>query len=216
MNIIATQQDVDFALRQLVLADSRLEHIRAQVNHVALRRASAGFNSLAWIIVSQHVSTASARAIWRRFEEHIIPLTPQQYLDAGDDVWRAIGLSRPKQKTFWHLCEAIESGHLNLDALQIDPIEDALKQLTRLHGIGPWTAEVYMLVAQGAADVFPAGDVALQSAVQSAFGLDLRPDEKKLRVMAEKWAPYRSVAALLFWAYYAVINGRDAAPLATQ
>lgn len=213
MDIIATQQDVDIALRKLVHIDPRLEHICRQVNHVPLRRASAGFNSLAWIVVSQHVSTASARAIWQRFEHNITPLTPQQYLDAGEEVWRIIGLSRPKQKTFLHLCEAIQDGQLNLSQLHEYPIEEAFAQLTKLHGIGPWTAEVYLLIAQGAIDVFPAGDVALQTAVQKAFDLDQRPDEKAMRIIAKDWAPFRSVAARLFWAYYAVVNGRDAAPL---
>lgn len=216
MDIITDQQDVDNALKKLVMKDARLDNILAQVKFVPVRRSHVGFEALAWIIISQHVSTASARAIWQRFVQNIIPITPQQYLEAGEEVWRIIGLSRPKQKTFLHLCEAINEGQFNLNKLHEYPVEKALALLTKQHGIGRWTAEVYLLIAQGASDIFPAGDVALQSAVQRALMFDQRPKEREMRLLAEDWAPYRSVAALLFWAYYAVINGRDAAPMSLK
>ena len=104
------------------------------------------------------------------------------------------------------------AGGLDLHHLCGLEAEDAMARMVALHGIGPWTAEIYLLFCAGHPDIFPARDVALQSAVASALGLEARPGEKALAGLAESWAPFRGTAARLFWAYYAAIKGRDGAP----
>ncbi|MFC6488262.1 DNA-3-methyladenine glycosylase family protein, partial [Nitratireductor sp. GCM10026969] len=118
------------------------------------------------------------------------------------------------QRALAALCQAIEAGSLDLDRLGRLPADDAIAAMTAVPGIGPWTAQVYLLVAAGHTDIFPAGDVALRSAVAHAFELDSRPDIKGLAAMAESWNPWRSAAARLFWAYYREMKGLEAAPAA--
>ncbi len=210
---IETLDDIEKGLDALVVVDARLVAIRSRANALQLRRSLPGFESLASIIVAQQVSTASAGAIWARLREVIDPLTPDAYIAGGEEAWRLAGLSRPKQRTLFAVSQALAENALDLHGLCDLPAEDAIAQLTAIKGIGPWTAEVYLLFAAGHPDVFPAGDVALQAAVGHALLQDIRPDALALRNLAEDWSPWRGVAARLFWAYYAAIKGREAAPL---
>lgn len=191
--------------------DPRLAAIRALAGDIPLRRSEPGFHSLASIIVSQQVSTASAKAIFSRFEKLIDPLTAEGVLAAGDEVFRAAGLSRPKVKALRAVASAVAAG-LDLDALCRLDAADAISRMVAVPGIGPWTAEVYLLIAAGHPDIFPARDVALQAAVGHALGMEERPGEKILIAIAESWRPWRSVASRLFWAYYRSIRGKEAAP----
>lgn len=194
--------------------DPRLVPFAKQIDEVPLRLSQPGFRGLANIIISQQVSKASAAAISGRLEKLIIPLTPQGYMSAGEPVWIEVGLSRPKQKTFIDLCEALKANRLDLDAICDLPIDEAMGKLTAIKGIGSWTAEVYFLFCAGHNDIFPAGDLALQEAAKVMFKLDTRPNEKTMRAMAEGWAPHRGVAARLLWAYYAVLkDGREILPI---
>jgi len=213
MRRIDTLGDIEAGLESLVLADTRLADIRARSHAVPLRRSEPGFESLASIIVAQQVSTASAAAIWARLKQAIDPLTPEAYIAGGEEAWRFAGLSRPKQRTLLAVSQALAEGALDLHELCDLPAEEAIAAMTAIKGIGPWTAEVYLLFSAGHPDVFPAGDVALQTAVGHAFAHASRPDAAALRKLAEDWAPWRGVAARLFWAYYAAIKGREAAPL---
>jgi len=213
MQRIDTMADIEAGLDALVLADARLVDIRSRAHAVPLRRSPPGFESLASIIVAQQVSTASAASIWARLKMHVDPLTPENYLERGEEAWRLAGLSRPKQSTLVHVSKAVLAGELDLFGLCDHPAEEAIATMTAIKGIGPWTAEVYLLFAAGHPDVFPAGDVALQAAVGHAFGRESRPAAADLRVLAEAWSPWRGVAARLFWAYYAAIRGREATPL---
>ncbi|MGU3401448.1 DNA-3-methyladenine glycosylase family protein [Brucellaceae bacterium D45D] len=213
MQRIETLDDIEAGLEALVLLDMRLAPIRVRANAVQLRRSKPGFESLASIIVAQQVSTASASAIWGRLKQVINPLTPETYVAGGEEAWRLAGLSRAKQKTLLAVSEAVANDAIDLHGLCDLPAEQAVAALTELKGIGPWTAEVYLLFAAGHPDVFPAGDVALQAAVGHAFAYNIRPDAAALRSLAEGWSPWRGVAARLFWAYYAAIKGRDAVPL---
>ena len=200
-------------MEALYLIDPRLAAIRAKVDEVPLRLSEPGFHSLASIIVSQQVSTASARAIFGRFTKLIDPLTPHALLSAGEDVFREAGLSRPKQKTLRAVAQAVVDG-LDLDDLCILDPDDAMARMVAVSGIGPWTAEVYLLFAAGHPDIFPARDVALQTAVGHALGMETRPGEKALIAIAKSWRPWRGVASRLFWAYYRTIRGKDAVPTA--
>lgn len=209
---IETQAHIEAGLRWLKERDPMLAKIAEAVDHVPLRRTDAGFESLVKIIVSQQVSVQSADAIWKRLTATIAPLDPENFIERGEPAWIEAGLSRPKQKALCALCDAIKEESLVLDGLGDMPAVEAIKHLTKVKGIGPWTAEVYLLFAVGHPDIFPAGDLALQNAARHAFNLAERPDEKQLRSMAESWAPWRGVSARLFWAYYAKIAQRNVAP----
>ncbi|PHP65565.1 DNA-3-methyladenine glycosidase [Zhengella mangrovi] len=211
MRAIETLDDIEAGLAALADQDRRLAPVIARAGPVPLRRSAPGFPSLAGIIVAQQVSKASADAIFGRLTRLLDPLTPRAVLDADEDVFRAAGLSRPKQATLIAIAEA-EAAGLGLAGLCGLPAAEAMDRLTAIRGVGPWTAEVYLLFAGGHPDIFPARDVALQASVHEALGLDARPGEKALQAIAESWAPWRGVAARLFWAHYAAIRGRDGAP----
>lgn len=211
MRRISDIDDINRGLDALVALDPRLEAVRAMAGEVPLRLTEPGFASLASIIVSQQVSTASARAIFGRFSALVDPLTPQGLLAAGESVFRDAGLSRPKQRTLLAVARAAADG-LDLDGLCRLDAREAMATMVAISGIGPWTAEVYLLFAAGHPDIFPARDVALQSAVGHALGIEPRPGEKALIRLAESWAPWRGVASRLFWAYYRETRGRDGAP----
>ncbi|TIP23974.1 MAG: DNA-3-methyladenine glycosylase 2 family protein [Mesorhizobium sp.] len=212
MQRIATLDDIAQGLNALCLLDPRLEKVRGIAGEVPLRLSEPGFRSLASIIVSQQVSRASADAIFGRLTKLVDPLTPQAILAADEAIFRKAGLSRPKQRGLVAVAQAVVDG-LDLDHLCLLDATEAITAMTKVSGIGPWTAEVYLLFAAGHPDVFPARDVALQSAVGHALGIDPRPPEKTLIKLAESWSPWRGVASRLFWAYYRETRGRDAAPL---
>ena len=212
MRRIATLDDVTAGLDALVALDARLVAVREAAGEVAPRVNEPGFASLVQIVISQQVSRASAEAIFGRLVRLADPLTPQAMLSGGDALFREAGLSRPKQRTVLAISEAVLAG-LDLQALCTIAGEDAMARLTAIPGVGPWTAECYLLFAAGHPDVFPAKDVALQSAVGHALGIDPRPSARALAELAESWSPHRGAASLLFWSYYRQMRGRDAAPV---
>ena len=211
MRRIVTEDDIAAELDALGVLDPRLLDVRERSGAVPLRRSEPGFASLVSIIVSQQVSRASADAIFGRLVALADPLTPQMLAGAADELYRAAGLSRPKQRALVSVSRAVLDG-LDLDGLGDLEAAEAMARMTAVPGIGPWTAEVYLLFATGHPDIFPARDVALQTAVGHALGIDPRPGEKQLARIAESWAPHRGVASRLFWAYYRTIRGREGAP----
>lgn len=200
--------DIEQGLDILCSIDPRLRQVRKIAPQVPLRRSQPGFGALAGIIIAQQVSAASASAIHARLCSLIEPLSPQNVLTAGEDRLRQAGLSRPKQRTLLACAKAVTAGRLDLDRLCERDAAEASAELTAITGIGPWTAECYLLFAAGHADIFPAGDLALQAAVAHAFDFPARPARAELAGMAAAWAPWRSVAARLFWAYYGELRGR--------
>jgi DNA-3-methyladenine glycosylase II len=180
---------------------------------VPLRLIEPGFASLTGIVLGQQVSRASADAMAARLAALIDPLDAEGVLAAGEETLRAAGLSRAKQATVLAIARAVVEGGLDLDSLSGEDAGAAMARLTALRGIGPWTAEVYLLFCAGHPDLFPARDVALQSAVGHALSISPRPGDRALSALAESWAPWRGVAARLFWAYYSTMRGRDAVPL---
>ena len=210
---IETLDDIRAALEALTAADPRLCAILERAGEVPLRRRPAGYAGLAGIIVSQMVSRASADAIFARLMARLGTLTPEAVLGLEEGDFRAIGLSRAKQAALVSAAEAVTAGRIDLEHLCTLPPEDAIASLTALKGLGPWTAEVYLLFCAGHPDIFPAGDVALQNAAAHALGLEARPADRQLRQIAEGWRPHRGVAARLLWAYYARAMSRQVTAL---
>lgn len=173
-----------------------------------LRRREPGFAGLAAIIVSQQVSVASAAAIFGRLEARVNPLTAQTTLAAGETILRECGLSGPKIRGILSAARAVAEGGLDLAGLAALPAAEAHGQLVAVKGIGPWTADIFLLFCLGHPDAFPAGDLALQEAARLALDLPTRPDAKALEKLAERWRPFRGVAARMLWAYYAGAKAR--------
>jgi len=193
--------------------DRRLAAIAERAGPFAIRRTEPGFAGLARIVCGQQLSVQSANAIWGRFSALPGALEPHSYLRLGEADVRATGFSLGKFRTVGAVAEAIVVGRVDLDAIAALPAAEAVERLTAIKGIGPWTAEIYLMFCAGHPDVFPAGDLALQKAVAHALGLDGRPSIKDLLAIAEAWSPYRHAAALLFWRYYAVLRDREGIPL---
>jgi DNA-3-methyladenine glycosylase II len=214
MTQIRDMNDIRKGLSMLARRDAQLKAILPAVGEVPLRLAQPGFAGLAAIVISQQVSKASADAIYSRLVSLVVPLEPAGILAADEEIFRSAGLSRPKQRTLVHVADAIVSGTLDLDHVcTLDP-QEAIDAMTAVKGIGPWTAEIYLMFCAGHADIFPAGDLALQEAARAAYGLENRPDDKQLRAIAAAWTPWRSVAARLLWSYYRTLKqGREAMPL---
>ncbi len=213
---ITTDAQLKAALASLIAADPRLDPIAAIAGQPPLRRREAGCAGLAAIVVSQQISTAAAAAIWGRLEAALDPLDHHTLLRARADKLKRAGLSAPKVRALKAIARAIEDGELDLAAIARAPADDAHRALTAIHGIGPWTADAYLLFCLGHADAWPAGDLALQEAVRYAFERDARPSAKEMGPLAEPWRPWRGVAARLLWTYYRTIKGRDAAPVQPQ
>ena len=176
-----------------------------------LRRREAGLEGLLGIVVSQQVSTASARAIFTRFAARFDEFDPAAIVAADDEALRACGLSAPKMRTIRAVCAAVVDG-LDLSALAALPPQEAHERLVAIKGIGPWTADIFLLFCLGHPDIMPVGDLALQEAARLALGLRIRPDQKKLERIARRWRPWRGAAARLLWAYYAAVKLRVAVP----
>lgn len=211
--LITTEAEFDAALAALIAADPRLAEVLARAGRPALRRRPVGFEGLAAIVVSQQLSTASAGAIWKRLSEALDPVDHEKILRARKATLQRAGLSEGKIRTLKAMAKAIRDGGLDLAAIAEHSAEEAHRVLTAVTGIGPWTADIYLLFCLGQADAWPAGDLALQEAVRHAFGLAQRPNAKEMIALAEPWRPWRGVAAFLLWAYYAAIRRREAAPV---
>ncbi|MCK0198078.1 DNA-3-methyladenine glycosylase 2 family protein [Ancylobacter sp. 6x-1] len=201
------------AVDRLVGLDARFGAIREACGVPALRRRPGGFPGLAAIILAQQVSTASARAITARLESACGgAITPETVLALREEGLAAVGLSRPKIRSTLGIAARLAAGEADLAAIDVLPSAAAAIELMRLPGVGPWTAEVYLLFALGRADAFPAGDLALQVAAAEAFGLRGRCSALELTALAEGWRPLRGVAAQMLWAAYAAPRGRQAVP----
>lgn len=212
MRLIETDADIAAGLDALRLHDPRLAPVIASAGAIPLRRTAPGFAGLAAIIVSQMISKASAAAIQGRMEARLGVVDAEAIARTTDAEFRADGLSRAKILTLRHVAQAVLEERIDLIALCGLDAPAAIGHLCALPGIGPWTAEVYLLFCAGHPDIFPSGDVALQAAVAHALALPGRPAPRALAAIAMEWAPWRSVAARLFWAYYAVAMGRSGAP----
>ena len=161
-----------------------------------------GYATLLRTIVGQQVSVAAAASVWNKLEALLGEgISPQALLAADFDALRACGFSRQKQGYARSLCELTVSGALDLTQLPADD-EDAIAELVKIKGIGRWSAEIYLLFAEGRPDIWPAGDLAVMAGLHKILGLPERPDEKATRALAEPWRPYRGAAAIFTWHCY--------------
>jgi DNA-3-methyladenine glycosylase II len=210
---IDTESDIATGLKVLLAADPRLAAVAEVAGPLPLRRRPGGFAGIAAIVVSQQLSTASSAAIWGRLAAAYDPFTPQRLLKARADRLASLGLSRPKIRALKEIARAIVGGSLDCDALPDMDADAAHAALCAVHGVGPWTADIYLLFCLGHADAWPAGDLALQEGARLAFALPERPTAKETLALAQPWRPWRGVAARLLWAYYRAVKQRDVVPI---
>ncbi len=204
-----TQAELEQAVDALLRQDPRLKPIFELTGMPALRRREPGFAGLAAIVCGQQLSTASAAAIWGRVSAAFDPFHHDALRKARADRLGRLGLSAAKIKTLKGLAREIASERLNLDVLANEDADAAHNTLTSLHGVGPWTADIYLLFCLGHGDAWPAGDLAVQEAVKIGLGLKTRPTPKQMAPLSEPWRPLRGAAAHLWWAYYRVLRKRE-------
>jgi DNA-3-methyladenine glycosylase II len=203
--------DLRAGVRALRRKCATMRHVHEVAGAPPLRRRPAGFEGLARIIVGQQLSVASASAIWERTAAVCRPFEPRTLLKLGDAQLAQAGLSRPKIRTLRAIAGACQNG-LDLARLEHAAEEEVHAALTEVTGIGPWTADIYIMFCLGRADAWAPGDLALQIATQQALGRAERPGAQEMTALAERWRPWRGVAARLLWAYYAAVKQRKAVP----
>ena len=189
-------------LDAIAAAEPRMARALKIAGYPEPRIRERGYATLLRTIVGQQVSVAAAASMWRKLEAHLgEDVSPEKLIASDFETLRACGLSRQKQGYARSLCEMVLSGDLTFDALPADD-EEAIELLTRIKGIGRWSAEIYLLFAEGRPDIWPAGDLAVQAGLHRILGLEERPSEKETRVLAEGWRPHRGAAAIFTWHCY--------------
>ena len=196
-----TAEQINAGLDEIAARDPTIARALSLAGYPPPRPRPTGYITLMRTIVGQQVSVAAATSVWNKLEAALGEVTPAAVLAADFDTLRACGLSRQKQGYARSLSELVASGELVLEHLPEDD-EEAIAQLTRIKGIGRWSAEIYLLFAEGRPDIFPAGDLAVQVGMGRILGLDERPSEKAIREVAEPWRPHRGAVTLLTWHCY--------------
>lgn len=203
-----TERAFRAAVRELVARDPHFGPVIGEYGIPPVWSREPGFATLVLLILEQQVSLASARAAFERLTARIGPVAPEGVLALDDGELREVGFSRQKSRYARTLAVAVLDGELDLERLTALPDDEARSALVALPGIGPWTADVYLLACLGRPDVWPVGDVALQAAAQRVKALDARPTPAELDALGEAWRPFRSVAAQLLWHRYLGDAGR--------
>ena len=200
MGLVA--RDIRIGVDHVAAIEPGFASALARVGYPQPRIRPTGYMTLLRTIVGQQVSVAAADSMWRKLEAELGEgFAPDTLLSRDFDTLRACGLSRQKQGYARSLCELVSSGSLDLEDLPADD-EAAIAELTRIKGVGRWSAEIYLLFAEGRPDIWPAGDLAVMAAVGQLLNLDTRPDEKATRALAEAWRPHRGAAAIFAWHCY--------------
>lgn len=215
MTRLTDQTAFDAALARLIAQDPLIATLIGAARPL-LRQREPGFAGLAAIVIGQQVSPAAADAIFARLSAHVGEVTAAAVQATGDDALRACGLSTGKIATLRALAEAVSAGGLDLADLATHDPDIARARLTAIRGIGPWTADVFLLFGLGHADIWPAGDLALQEAARLALGLAARPGPAEAAAIAERWRPLRGVAAHCLWLYYGSARAARAAGSRTK
>ncbi len=197
-----TQKTLALAARDLAARDKTLAAIFAVHGDPPLWRRATGFPTLVHIILEQQVSLKSGKAMLVRLTKAIEPFTPERFLQVGETYLRGLGVTRQKSTYLLHLSASIANGELSFTRLSRMSDDEARQALTRVKGIGSWSADVYLLMAMRRADIWPAGDLALAVAIKDLLKLASRPGPEELERIAEQWRPHRAVAARMLWQYY--------------
>ena len=205
--VIESESDIACGAEFLVEREPCFARVIAIHGLPSPRRVENNLQNLLKIVTEQLISLKAADAIWQRIGARLHPFEPREILKLNLDDLRNLGLTRAKARSFHAISEAIKGGALNFESLHHMSDQDVLKKLILLPGIGPWTADIYLLAALGRADACPAGDLALQIAAQDLFAMKDRPTSKDFLARAENWKPWRSVAARLLWSHYRCLKG---------
>lgn len=201
---IQSQECINEGASFLANIEPRFKSALEVTGELPLRLSPEGFERLLGAIISQQVSVAAANSIWKRLVKANLN-GPRKIMRADDGELRAVGLSRQKVR----YARALAKSKINFRSLRSMSSEEVINTLTQVSGIGVWTAEIYTMFSLARADVFAAGDLALQESARLLFELRERPSEREIRKMAEKWSPWRAVAARLLWAYYSYSKKRE-------
>ena len=197
-----TQEDIITGLDAVSARDPVIAAMLARAGYPGPRLRERGYRTLLRTIVGQQVSVAAANSMWNKLVALLgEDIPPEKLLAADFDALRGCGLSRQKQGYARSLCELVVNGELDFENLPADD-EEAIAQLTRIKGIGRWSAEIYLLFAEGRPDIWPAGDLAVQAGIGKILGLPERPSEKATRQLAEAWHPHRGSVAIFTWHCY--------------
>ena len=197
-----TPEFIRKTLDKLAKNDSDLSSALFQVGYPAPRIRETGFGALIHIIIGQQVSTKSAKAIRERLKSVVNPLTPKNFLAVGDEQIRGVGFSKRKIEYGKGLAEAIIAGMLDIHELEHLDDEKVAKAITKIRGLGQWSADIYMLFSLGRPDVWPHTDLAIKVAVQKLKRMPDRPNRDQMLQIAQRWQPYRGIVALFLWHYY--------------
>lgn len=210
MRAIENISDLEAGVAALIASEPRFEKAVRVTGIPPLRRSQPGFAGVLKIITGQQVSKASAAAIWERMMCVLSPFDPEHFAGLSGTQFREAGLSGPKIRAIECLTDAVLAGALDFSTLEQAGDEEASKLLTSVKGIGPWSADVYLLSCLGRPDVWPAGDLALQVAAADLFNYPDRLSENQMQDIAAPWQPWRAVAARILWAWYAQMKrGQD-------
>lgn len=201
---IETAADIERGVRALSRACPAMRRIHKLTGMPPLRREAAGFQGLAGIVIAQQVSAASADAIWRRTQRTLGTVSAKTVSRTDDATLRSCGLSAPKARTLRAVTEAVQAGQLDFKQLNRAPDDEIHATLTAIKGIGPWSADIYIMFCLGRADAWAAGDLALQVAIARIFELRDKPSAEEALTIAERWRPWRGVAARMLWSLHAV------------
>jgi DNA-3-methyladenine glycosylase II len=197
-----SEEAIRYSLDHISASEPAIAHAIERAGYPEPRIRPRGYQTLLRTIVGQQVSVAAAASVWNKLAALLgDTVPPERLLEADFDALRACGLSRQKQGYARSLAELITTGALDLEALPADD-EAAIAQLTLIKGIGRWSAEIYLLFAEGRPDILAAGDLAVQAGLHKLFDLPDRPSEKEVRAMAEPWRPHRGAVTLLTWHCY--------------
>ncbi len=197
-------KQIENALDAVAAREPAIARALEKAGYPEPRIRPTGYMTLLRTIVGQQVSVAAASTMWNRLEAELgAGFTPASLLERDFDTLRACGLSRQKQGYARSLCELVVAGEVDFDTLPEDD-EEAIAALTKIKGIGRWSAEIYLLFAEGRPDIWPAGDLAVMAGLGKILGLEERPDEKATRALAEPWRPHRGATAIFTWHYYSM------------
>ena len=199
--------DLEKSVAEICLIEPRFRNVIERHGIPSLRTSPQGIEGLLMIVTEQFLSLSAAAAIWARVRKAIEPFDAHMILKFSSDELLGLGLSRAKAKTFHEAATRVLDGRLDFESYDELSEEDIANKLCALPGVGPWTADIYLLSVMGAADAWPSGDLALRIAVQDFLKLNERPEIKDMLGLAELWRPHRAVAARLLWSHYRGLKG---------